>query len=350
MWVQNFRQQRSFSYHYELQTQSVTSKAKGDCVIGRGERLGGSWRYEDKELTFEYVGIMDVEYSKEDGKWHESSRGEESDIFAQIDRVLEFDAFEFIESETQYRYHFKANIPFLAPGRRKEMVGLIEISRRKFLPEIIWAGLPDSSIFWKIELSHYNKRKRIEAPVRVWKDHVLIDAHDYAKTIKKRFELLDIDYRIKRLGNDIVLSVPYCYSREDVEMVLTTAVLSVYAIAEDKRSATRVGYVKDDVNRPILLGDVLLDQNDIKNAKIKFDVVSKPYIEIVLHKKGLFPSQIAFEVDGTIQSTAVLDTTKKIDKIRLYTDMQYYNMQLLTVSVLQPLPTLVLKPIVEEQN
>ncbi len=350
MWVQNFRQQRSFNYRYELQTRSVSSEAKGACVIGRGECVRGSWRHEDTEFMFEYVGIMDVEYSKEDGKWHESSRGEESDIFAQIERILEFDAFEFITSETRYRYRFKANIPFLAPGRRKEMVGLIEISNRKFLPEMIWAGLPDSSIFWKIELSDYNKKKRIKAPVRVWRDHVLIDARDYVKTVKRRFELLAIDYRIKTLGDDIILSVPNYYTREDVKIVLATAVLNVYDVAEDKESAAKVGYMKDDVNMPILLGDVLINQNDVRNVRIKFDVVSKPYLEIALYRKQLFPSEVAFEVDGTIHGTAMLDTTKKIDRIVLYTDMQYYNMQLLMVSLLQPLPKLVLKPAVEEQD
>ena len=349
-WVQNFLQQRSFRYHYTMQTQSVYSEAEGDCVIGRGEHVYGSWHYEDEELSFEYVGIGDVEYRKEHGMWTESPRGEESDILTQIERILEFDAFEFMTSDKRYTYHFKANIPFLAPGRRKEMIGIIKVSNRNFLPEMIWAGLPDSSVYWKIVFYNYNKRKHIKAPVRVWRNYALVGAYSHVKTIKRRFELLDIDYQIKKDGDDVLLSVPHYLTNEDIEIALSTSVLSVYDVAEDKENATRVGYLEDNGNVPIFLGNKLLDRDDIKNAKIKFDEVARSYIEFSLHKKQDFPSEIAFEVDSVVHGTVRLDTTKKIDRIKLYTDMRYYNMQLLRASLLQPLPKIVFKPIVEERN
>jgi len=349
-WVQNFVQQRSFSYRYRLQTQSVYSEAEGDCVIGRGEHVHGSWHYEDKELSFEYVGIGDVEYSKEHGTWHESPRGEESDILTQIERILEFDAFEFMAFDKTYAYRFKANIPFLAPGRRKEMIGMIKISNRNFLPEVIWAGLPDSSSYWKIELYNYNKRKRIKAPVRVWRNYILVAAYDHIKTIKRRLELLDIDYRIKKNGDDILLSVPKYLTNEDIEMALSTTVLHVYDVAEDKESATKIAYLKDGGNGSIFLGNQLLERNDIKNARIEFDVVSRSYLELSLHEKRVFPLEIVIEVDSVMHSIVRLDTTEKINKMKLYSDMRYYNMQLLRASLLQPLPKIVLKPIVEERN
>ena len=349
-WVQNFLQQRSFTYRYTMQTQSVYSGAKGDCVIGRGEHVHGSWHYEDKELSFEYVGIGDIEYHKEHGMWIESPRGEESDILTQIERILEFDAFDFMTSDKTYTYHFKANIPFLAPGRRKEMIGIIKVSKQNFLPEMIWAGLPDSSVFWKIMFSNYNKIKNIKAPVRAWRNYILVGAYRHAEAIKRRFELLDIDFQIKKDGDDIFLSAPQHLTNVDIESALSTSVLSAYDVAEDKENATRVGYLEDNDSVRIFLGDKLLDRDDIKNAQIKFDEVARLYIELTFHKKHDFPSEIAFEVDSVVHSTVRLDTTKKIDRIKLYTDMRYYNMQLLRASILQPLPKIVSQPIVEERN
>ncbi len=349
-WIQNFVQQRSFSYRYKLQTQSVYSTAKGDCIIGRGEHVRGIWNYEDSKLKFEYVGVNDIEYSKKNGKWYESPRGEESDVITQLRRILKFDKFEFIGSEKKFLYRFKANIPFLAPGRRKEMIGLIKISRGKFLPELIWTGLPDSSIYWEIELYNFNKKKSIKAPVRVWNKYVLIAAGDYLKAVKRRLKLIDINYRIKKSGDDIVLTMPKHHTIEDIKMLLSTGTLHVYGLTESKTHATKVGYLRNDSNMPLFLVDRVLDQNDIKDAKIKFDVVSKPFIEISLKKKYFLPSAVAFEVDGIILDTTILDTSEKIDRIRLYTDMQYYEMQILRASLLQSLPSIALKPIAEERN
>lgn len=349
-WVQNFVQQKSFEYRYRLRTQSVYAEAEGDCVLGRGEHVYGSWHYEDKELSFEYIGIRDVQYNKEHGVWRESPRGEESDILTQIERIIEFDAFEFMTSDRAYTYRFKANIPFLAPGRRKEMIGIMRISRRNLLPEMIWAGLPDSSVYWNLEISNYNKKTQIKAPVRGWRNYILVGAYDHAEAVKRRIELLDIEYRIKKDGDDIILSAPDYLTIEDIEMALATAVLTVYGVAKDKESATRVGYLRGDDNVPIFLGSELANRNDIKNARIKFDEGSRSYIELSLHKKQEFPSEIVFEADSVVLDLVRLDITKKIDKIRLYTDMRYYNMLLLRASLLQPLPKIVIKPMVEERN
>ncbi len=349
-WVQNFVQQRSFKYRYKLQTQSVYAEADGDCVMGRGEHVYGLWHYEDKELSFEYVGIGDVEYHKEHGTWRESPRGEESDILTQIERILEFDAFEFMTSDKAYTYRFRANIPFLAPGRRKEMIGIIKISNRNFLPEMIWAGLPDSSVYWEIELSNYNKRTHIKVPVRVWLKYVLVGAIDHIEVVKRRLELLDIEYRIKKDGDDILLSAPNYLTIEDIETALSTKVLNVYDVAKDKESATRVGYLRGDGNNSIFLGNKFLNEDDIKNARIKFDEGSRPYIEFSLHKKQEVPSEIIFEADSVLLGIVRLDIRRKIDKIKLYTDMRYYNMLLLRASLLQPLPKIVLKSMVEERN
>lgn len=350
-WISNFHQQRSFSYQYKLETKSVYTEAKGDCVICRGEHICGIWSSPDSKLYFEYIGLGDIEYSKTKNRWQELARGDESNIFGQIERLLKFDKFEYIGSEKEFLYRFKVNIPFLVPSRRKEMVGLIKISKRDYLPKMIWAGLPDSSVYWEIELYNYNKKKRIKFSVKDWRSYSingLSFSVDYIKEIKRRLDLIDIDYRIKKRDNDVILTMPKYYNMEDIGIMLSNRILNVYGLVECKEDACKVGYLKGDINMPLFLSGKLLDQNDIKDAKIEFDAVSRPYIQISLKEKFVLPVKIAFEVDGVILGIATLDISKKMDRIKFYTDMQYYEMQILRASLLQSLPAIDCKQIVEE--
>ncbi len=350
-WISNFHQQRSFSYQYKLETKSVYTEAKGVCVICRGEHICGIWSSPDSKLYFEYIGLGDIEYSKTKNRWQELARGDESNIFGQIERLLKFDKFEYIGSEKEFLYRFKVNIPFLIPSRRKEMVGLIKISKRNYLPKMIWAGLPDSSVYWEIELYNYNKKKRIKFPVKDWKSYSINGpgfSVDYIKEIKRRLDLIDIDYRIKKRDNNVILTMPKYYNMEDIGIMLSNRILNVYGLVECKEDACKVGYLKGDINMPLFLSDKLLDQNDIKDAKIEFDAVSRPYIQISLKEKFVLPVKIAFEVDGVILGIATLDISKKMDRIKFYTDMQYYEMQILRASLLQSLPAIDCKQIVEE--
>ena len=350
-WINNFHQQRSFSYQYKLATKSVYTQAKGDCVICRGERVYGIWNSLDSKLAFEYIGLGDIEYSKNNNKWQASSRGDEANIFIQIERLLKFDKFEYIGSEKEFLYRFKVNIPFLAPGRWKEMIGLIKISKRNYLPKMIWAGLPDSSVYWEIELYNYNKKKRIEFSVKHWNNYSLTVpgvGSECFKAIKRRLDLIDVDYRIKKKGDDVILAMPEYYNIEDIRVMLSNRILNVYGLVEGKEDANKVGYLKGDINMPLFLSDKLLCQDDIKDAKIKFDAVSRPYIQISLKEKFILSRKITFEVDGIILGITTLDISKKIDRITFYTDMQYYKMQILRASLLQSLPAIDCKQIVEE--
>lgn len=347
-WVNNFTQQRSFSYHYELQTQAVYTAAQGECIIGRVEHNIGQWRSTDIVLDFEYYGMGDIQYSKSDNKWKLSARGEESDILTQIKRVLEFDKFEYIGFEQGYLYNFKANVPFLAPGRWKEITGWLKISQRDFLPEEIWTGLPDSSVYWKIQLGDFNKKKSIKPPVHEWHSYVLGLSTEYAKPVKQRIDLLDIDYRLKKTEEDIILTVPKQYNMEDITEMLNNRQLIAYRVVQDKGDAQKVAYLDGQKTVPIYLADRLFDQKNIKRARIKFDGASEPYIEISLCEKIISVEQIAFEIDTTVVSIMTLDTEKRIGKIKLYTNMSYYKMQILVGGLLDYLPGVEVREVFEE--
>ncbi|UCG92504.1 MAG: hypothetical protein JSV97_01980 [candidate division WOR-3 bacterium] len=355
LWLNTFGQQQSFSYHYRVQTKSVYSEARGNCVIGRGEHVKGDWHYADTKLAFEYVGLGDIEYMKQDGTWKETPRGEESDILAQIKRLLQFDKFEYKGLLDGYVYQFKANIPFLAPDRWKELMGVIQISPRHYLPEFIWAGLPDSSVYWEARLFNYNKVKRIGAPIRNWNTYLVSvdtmhDTHGLRSAIKRRLDLAGADYRTKKTDEGIMLTLPKEYSSEDVETMLAPGLVNVYSLTDNKHDATRVGYLGDDITRPLFLKTKLFDENDIKSVSIKFDGVSRPYMLISLHRKFRFPAEIAFEVNRVFVGTAALDIHDKVDKIKLYLDMSYYEMSIIAACVAQQLPPLTIKKTMTEKN
>jgi len=102
-------------------------------VIGLGEHIEGVWRG-DTTMHFEYVGLGDKEWSWQDDTWEERVRGEQSDFFAQMTRVLAFDTFEYRGFENGYVYDFKATVPFLSPGGWKAIRGILRISQETFLP------------------------------------------------------------------------------------------------------------------------------------------------------------------------------------------------------------------------
>jgi hypothetical protein len=344
-WIKNFEQQRSFRYHHMLKTASVYTEARGECVIGRGEHIRGVWYSARAELPFEYIGLADIEYARDNGSWQIAPRGEQSDIFAQIQRLLTFDKFEYTGTDGGFLYRFKANIPFLAPDKRKEMVGTIEISQRNFLPRMIWAGLPDSSIFWQVDISQYNKVKRIAPPRFQWRKYLItLDSlavfTDCYGEIKRRLDRMGVEYHLTKTARGIIVSMPHEYNIEEIETILAPGVLQAYAMVDAKENVQRVGYLEDDLTSAVFLGDSLFDHNSIKSAKIKFDAASRPYIMVKLTKKQTLPLKIAVEVDGVIVGIATLDTSKKVDTINLYTIRQYYEMEILRATMVQMLPNI----------
>jgi hypothetical protein len=343
-WVKNFGQQRSFSYEYEMKTHFARVRAAGDCVIGVGERLAGQWEGGDVVQRFEYIGLGDVEYVREANEWSKEPRGEESDVFTQASRLLSFDKYEYKGFDDGYLYTFKANAPFLAPDRRKEMIGYMRISNKDYLPEFVWAGLPDSSIYWTARIVDYNEYKNVKTPVREYHDYVVSFPVDMAGSIysmvERRFDLLNVDYRMESGRGRLLISVPEQYAVEDVAQMLRPGGLSVYGVAQTGEQATRTGYLKDDLYKPVFLADLLFTDVSLRDAEIDFDQRSMPFVAVKLRERRKMPHTIAFEVDSVLIATVTLDTMQSIDRIRLYPDMQYREIEMLRAYMKQPLGAL----------
>jgi len=347
-WMGNFEQQRSFSYSYEMRTDFLLASASGECVIGKGERLRGYWDRGGKVQDFEYIGVGDIEYARIDSDWEKSSRGEQSDVFTQIKRILIFGDFEYEGFDDSYLYRFRANAPFLAPDRRKEMIGLIRVSAEDYLPQFIWTGLPDSSIYWKAQIFDYNEYKDIRPPIRDYRDFYVRDSEqagdDVYDVIEKRLDLLELNYRLEPWQDGLLLSLPIQYELEDAQRILRPGGLNVYVVVDERKTAERIAYLKDDMHAPVFLSDLLFTEAKVRAAEIKFDARSTPYIELRLHKRRRMPRTIAFEIDSVLVATTALDTLHEMDRISLYPEMQYHDLEILRASIKEPLGDMKISP------
>ncbi|MEO0216129.1 MAG: hypothetical protein ABIL14_03850 [candidate division WOR-3 bacterium] len=349
-WIDNFARQKSFDYVYELKTRLVHIKGEGECIIGFGEHIRGIWESPESSYTFEYIGINDLEWAKIGRKWEESARGEESDIFAQIKRMFEFDKFEYLGSEKDfYSYQFKANVPFLEPQRWREMTGFLQISKKNFLPTIIWAGLPDSSVYWYVKISNINKEKKIIPPsikilnYEITWDTLSITVNEAFKKLKQRLDLTSFEYQLEKKKNLIILKVPAYYQIADLQEILKPGNFICYGLTDNKSEAKRTVYLKDNPKKPLYVSLELFNSEDIKGCEVKFDHLHKPYITVKLKKHIDFPTKIAYELDGLVLGITTLDFSQKLNKISIYPEMTYRQINLLKGILIQPLFTLDIK-------
>lgn len=338
-WVANFSRQRSFRYEYEAKMTMVRVEATGSCVVGRGEKIHARWHGASGVQDIEYVGLGDVEYARSDKGWKRGSRGEQSDVHAQMKRILVTTKYEYQGYDGGYSYRFMANVPFLAPERRKEMVGVLRISVDNYLPSYIWAGLPDSSVYWAARIFDYNSAKEIKPPVRARHEFFVIagPAADDYRSLDRRLKLAGVDHRMRTAGTGRLLSVPVHYTLADIAEMVRPGGLTVYAVSSDAGSARSIRYLMDDPKRPVLLSEVLLTERDVADARIRFDRRSTPYLSLKLRQRRALPHTIALEVDSILVTTVTIDTLAELSTIDAYPDMTYHEMEILRAYIIQPL-------------
>lgn len=341
-WVANFRRQKSFRYNYELKARAVKVNAFGDCIYGWAEYVKGTMDYGDTIINYEYIGINDREWTKKDNKWKQSVRGEESNILAQIERVLEFEKFELLNTDTEYLYRFNATMPFLSPDRWRDMVAYIKISRKDYLPAFIWVGLPDSSVYWQVVLGNYNKDIKIESPTTEINSYEIkidssIDQSEAIKKIKRRLKLLNLKWQLKKEDEKIILRVPEIYNLDDIKELLAPGRTVFYGVVQNQSNACKISYLQKNPNHSVYLSEWQCDQELVKDVAIKFDYLLKPFASIKLKKKVGLPEQIAIEVDGNIMLLISLDRVKKMDNIIAYSDMKFLDFCKLCAYIGEPL-------------
>lgn len=343
-WVCNFKRQKSFSYTYELKTKAVKVSASGDCFYGWAEYVKGTMDYGNTIINFEHIGINDREWTKKDNKWEEAVRGEESNILAQIERVLEFEKFEFLNNNnnTEYVYRFNATMPFLSPDRWREMVAWIKISRKNYLPAFIWVGLPDSSVYWQVSLTNYNKDIKIEPPYLEINHYEIkidsgIDQAEVIKKIRRRLKSLKLKWQVKKEHEKIILRAPRIYNVDDIKELLVPGKTVFYGVTHKQNETVKISHLQKNPNHIIYLSDWQCSQELVRDAVIKFDYLLRPFANIKLKNKIELPNQIAVEVDGNMMLLISLDSKKKMDNIVAYSDMKFLDFWKFCAYINEPL-------------
>ncbi len=334
-WISNFANQRSFSYYYSVKTLAIYTEAHGECLIGIGEHVTGLWQGNDQEIDFEYYGFFDHEYEKQNGRWVEAARGEQTDIFVQIERVLEFDKFEYQPDKDKYTYHFKANAAFLSPVHRKEMVGVIKFSSKDYRPLEIWAGLPDSSIYWTIELARHNRLKSIKPPIMKWQKHD-VGKIEYFKEVKRRLSLLDIPFRIKRGNQKLNIEVPAYVSKDELQKYFSNTEITVSEVVDDRAQAKRVLDI-DGKKTTVFVGNALFGNSDIKDCQVRLDAIGRPFLMLKLKNSMNIARRILVELSEQTPQIVNIDKDGKMSKINMYLDKTFHDMLVIRAQVLQPL-------------
>ncbi len=283
------------------------------------------------------------------GAWQEAARGEESNLYAQIDRMLNFGKFEYLAGSVPYQYRFKPNVPFIAPERWRDITGRLTISPKDYLPATVWAGLPDSTVFWRCDLSRYNKLRKIKSPVTRWREYTVTvaDSSDprwLKQPIQKRLKLIGATGRVRTADKDLIISLPMYYRDSDLQDMLAPGQAVFYRITEDKSESIRTVFLKDDLKNPIYLNAEVFRNPFITGGRIRFDPSSQPYLDISLKKGLVGPQRLVFEIDSVFMGRLTLDKTKNPNKIRITIPMSYIQMNIVRALLLQPLPLLTVVP------
>lgn len=349
-WIQNFRQQRSFECEYQVKTRTTEVRGHSSCLPGWAEHVRGRWCSDSTVNNFEHVGLNDTEFSRINGQWQEAARGEESNLFAQIERMLNFGKFQYLAgfSSRHYQYRFKPNVPFIAPERWREITGVVTISVRNYLPVEVWAGLPDSSVWWRAQLSRFNRRKNIESPVLRWHNYQImadsVDLRLLRRLIKKRLDLIGIPVHLSIDHSALTIMIPMYYRDSDLKDMLAPGRAVFYRVTGDKQKAVRTVYYPDDQKTPVYLIGPVFDNSAIAGGQIRFTPWSEPFLDISLNKQTNCPEEVILELDSLIVGRITLDKAKKPDKMKIKINMPYYQMNIFRAMLLQPLPVLTIIP------
>jgi len=348
-WVKNFDRQKSFSYDYRMKTRTTDISAQGECRVGQGEHIRGRWQSAASSFDFEYYGMIDIEYSQKEGVWITAARGEEANVFVQIQRMLSFDKFEYLATEPAYEYRFKANVPFLAPDKWKEMIGTLRIAPGNYLPGFVWAGLPDSSVFWQVRNTAYNKIDRIAAPVNAWAAYQLAadsltDLKKITPAIKRRLGLIGVPYQLKTGDKALILSLPVGYRDSDVQDMLTPGQTAIHWLTEEKIKAVKIGYLLDDPKFPLLMTGETIGPEIIADCRLLWDRASRPYLRLSMKQKLSRTGALCLEVDHLILAQITIDKGQNMSTIKADIDMGYNQIILIRAAILQPLPPIQITP------
>lgn len=324
--AKNLLYQKSFDYNYEFQTIQVRARFRGQCLLGQGEIVEGTWRFAADTVKTELVGLYSIQYEKKDLGWEVHSRGEETSILVQIERALSLGRFEYVKTEgDKYLFYFKPNVLFLDPSMKKKITGEITISKKNHLATGIRASSTDSMIYWRMQLSRFNQPLTIDPPRWSTKKYRLTTDKDNLEKIRQRLDLCHIKHSLNLVADEAYLEVSEAIDKSLLADILACGEFGLYETASPEKNAL----ISAALDRRIA------GTEDIRKIEIKYDDSAHPYLAILFNKKILFSKPFALSLDRLVFAVKDrVDKPKNLDKIEVPIEMNYFEATIIKAKAL----------------
>ena len=168
-----------------------------------------------------------------------------------------------------------------------------------------------------------------------WQEHTIDTGENYG-SLKKRFNLLDIPYRIKRGNQKVEINVPGYISADELQRYFDKVEMTVSRVVDDRADAKRILEINGKKSI-IYVGDRIFGSSDIKDAQVKFDAIGRPFMALSLRKPQDISRRLLVEINDETPQIVNIDNPGKMSKIKLYFDKTFHDMHVLRAQLLQPL-------------
>ena len=322
--LDRLRNQRSFRFEWRFERPGVEGDFKGSYHYPDNIGMRGSWQFGKHEEKGEWIASGDeqFEWDQEMKEWKVLPRGEETDPLRQMFRILHFPKFEFLR-EDRYKgkrflvYSFDPNAPFLDPSMEKELKGEIWTDPKTHLPyrvRISELGVRDSEIHWELLLSKFNKPVKIKTPAFQYRLNLKGPMKGVRKVLLKRMEgesFEDVAFRVERDRMRVGFRTSGNPERL-LEHLIAPGNLRIYLAqfpSEPVSKLVEAGYKPaptpllpdyqekygedallvfegEDVTKPLIIQKLLVTEGEVSEARVGFDAMSRPVLQLTLTKKG----------------------------------------------------------------
>lgn len=298
-------------------------------VAGERVHLKGEWSFGELREKVELVGIGDTEYRWEEGEWAEAPRGVDTSPLLQLERILSFGQFWFERVEKGCLvYGFKPNLAFLDPSLQAELLGEVWVDQGLVVPRRIQASDREGTLHWELLLHDFGVRVWIQSPTERTYQYILEGTGEFSQisgVVTERLRLLGFSGpEIERSGRRrIRLSLPCSRDpSEEVKQVLKRGVMEVFRavypkepvytltegfLLEEYGEDATLAFEKGDRTKPLVLLERVLSSEDLGEAEIGYDHLSRPYLNICLKEGGVLENLksrglklLAIRVDGEV--------------------------------------------------
>lgn len=330
----------------------VTATFEGERIWPDAVHVMGEWRFDGEVEEEELYGVGDLQYRRaEDGRgWSSGSREEASDPLRQLEVVLgegpySFEGEEHRRGRTVFVFTFEPNLALLDPSLTKSVEGRLWIEAERLVPERLLAqetGSGAPSIRWEMSFWDIGGSFDLHLPEIGPRHQIVLEPQSH-EIERGESELLTAaraviearcrsyagggDFDVRLVGRRIVIdlanvgapfeiaqiaarpgSLALWVSRWPGEPVIT---LRTEGVEARYGRGSVLAFERERVSRPIVLQHPLLEVGHkyVRNARVVFDDLSRPLVEIGLDRAGaaklredreLVGRPLAIVIDGEV--------------------------------------------------